>query len=193
MRISHFCAALPRIQQALLATALGLSAGAAQANDSFEALFPPPQFPEPREAPSPEELLDQNFVFVSEEHAKLIDQRRNLGVLGPDLMGDQTNLQTGSTEFIHTDISLPGNSGLPVELIRRFSVEPKRGEPGLRPAAFADWELDVPYLSGTFSTRTGWQVVAVGGSTTARCSVTQPQFAVPPQQARGGCLSLPGA
>lgn len=41
--------------------------------------------------------------------------------LGPDLFGDKLNLYNGSFSFEHTDISLPGNSALPVALTRTHS------------------------------------------------------------------------
>ncbi|MBK8069011.1 MAG: RHS repeat-associated core domain-containing protein [Rhodanobacteraceae bacterium] len=157
-----------------------LASGVASADAWFEAQFPPPQVA--AVVPIPAEILaDQSLIFVSEEHAKLIDQRRNLAALGPDLMGEQVNLQTGALSFVHTDIDLPGNSGLPVRLLRRFTVEPKRGNDNLRLAAFADWEMDVPYLSGTFAASTGWVVSAPGGHTMQRCAVPLAIQAVPPQ------------
>ena len=178
-----------RARAALVLSTLILGLGtsttpALAATPSFQELFPPPM-PQPAERPRPIESQssDQAAVLPGEEHAKLIDQRRNLGSMGPDLMGDRTNFQTGSTEFVHIDISLPGNDALPVELIRRYSIKPRaRQEPSLREAAFADWELDVPYLSGVFARRTGWQVATQGGSTSNRCSVTDQSFAVPPEQ-----------
>jgi len=154
---------------------------AAQAETDFAALFPPPA-PRVDQTPLPQEVLaDQSFAFVGEEHAKLINEARNLAALGPDLFGDQTNLQTGSTEFIHTDIDLPGNNGLPVRLQRRFTAASKRGLNLVRPAAFADWELDVPYLSGEFADAIGWRVdVGAGQSSDQRCSITAPAHTVPP-------------
>lgn len=163
-----------------IALACLLVSGAVSADALFEAQFPPLQTD--AVVPIPAAVLaDQSLIFVSEEHAKLIDQRRNLGALGPDLMGEQVNLQTGSVSFVHTDIDLPGNSGLPVRLLRRFTVEPKRGSDNLRLAAFADWEVDVPYLSGTFAQSTGWVVSAPGGHTVQRCAVPLATRAVPPQ------------
>jgi YD repeat-containing protein len=156
-------------------------APAVQAETDFAALFPPPA-PRVDQTPLPKEVLDdQSFAFVGEEHHKLIDQARNLAALGPDLFGDQTNLQTGSTEFIHTDIDLPGNNGLSVRLQRRFTAASKRGLTQVRQAAFADWELEVPYLSGEFATENGWQVQTEGSAITKqRCSATEPFRALPP-------------
>jgi hypothetical protein len=184
MRSRRFVALLVfsgRYSRLAMAATLSLLACTAQADAPFEALFPPPAAVS-SSAPLPESVLvDQTFAFIGEEHAKLIDQGRNIAALGPDLFGDQTNIQTGTTEFIHTDIDLPGNDVLPVQLIRRFSVSAKRSEPGIRQGAFADWELEVPYLSGEFASSTGWQLaMAGGGFTNQRCSVTASSGTVPP-------------
>jgi hypothetical protein len=52
--------------------------------------------------------------------------------------------------FRHADISLLGNSALPVALVRSLGVAHK--DLPVRDQAFADWELDIPRLSGVFST-----------------------------------------
>lgn len=73
------------------------------------------------------------------------------------LSGEQVSLYDGRLSFRHVDISLPGNSGLPVELARRWS----QGG-GRRPQrqAFEDWDLDVPYVSSVVSRTHGWRVLA---------------------------------
>lgn len=47
-----------------------------------------------------------------------------------ELFGDKTNLATGETEFLVTDVSIPGNNALPVAIERQFSVEAKGGKTG---------------------------------------------------------------
>ncbi len=57
------------------------------------------------------------------------------------LMGDKIDKKTGLLQFEHVDVSLPGNSALPVEIRRVFSYrEESKGE-------LAGWELDVPKIS----------------------------------------------
>lgn len=82
---------------------------------------------------------------------------------GPDLFGDRINLFNGALSFEQTDLSLPGNSALPVALVR--STNP--GRSAFIRGQFGDWDLEVPRLGGTFSALQGW-VTSSGG--TNRCS-----------------------
>jgi YD repeat-containing protein len=120
-------------------------------------------------------------VTIPQEYDKTIKSAEVVGSLGADLFGDQTNLYTGSTSFIVTDVRVPGNSALPMAVGRRFVIE-DRGDlktPGL----FADWELEIPHLHGIFAktgpSDIGWQVSTYQQSY-ARCSVSSEQSAMPP-------------
>jgi len=53
-------------------------------------------------------------VSIYDEQRKPLRGSESVSALGPDLFGDQVSLYTGSLEFVQTDVSLPGNSGLPV-------------------------------------------------------------------------------
>lgn len=104
-----------------------------------------------------------------EEYDKLINKRQAVGTLGPDLFGDQLSFYTGSLSFSQSDISLPGNSSLPVEVTRMLSIEAHRG--GGFPhhdSPMGDWDLDLPNISGTFATTQGW--VGANGAPATRCS-----------------------
>eukprot|EP00456_Euglypha_rotunda_P017724 TRINITY_DN16131_c2_g1_i3.p1 TRINITY_DN16131_c2_g1~~TRINITY_DN16131_c2_g1_i3.p1 ORF type:complete len:1017 (-),score=179.54 TRINITY_DN16131_c2_g1_i3:31-3081(-) len=86
--------------------------------------------------------------------------------------GDELSLYQGTVTFNNTDISVPGNSQLPVELRRTFAVQDRRETTSL-PATgllggFGDWNLDIPNLHGSFAASTGWQVE--GGNPNSRCS-----------------------
>lgn len=56
------------------------------------------------------------------EQGKLVRAGEAVGTLGADLFGDKVNLYTGTVEFIQTDVSLPGNSALPVSVGRRLAT-----------------------------------------------------------------------
>ena len=75
---------------------------------------------------------------------------------GTDLFGDQINLYDGSLQFNQTDLTIKGNSDLPVTLSR--SAVPGKNE---KITAFGkqlgDWKFDVPRIGGTFSVLTGWR------------------------------------
>lgn len=100
------------------------------------------------------------------------DKRAEVGErltgLGLDLLGDSIDPHTGSISFQHTDINLPGNSGLPVSLTRKLSqsyfyslsVD----------AEFGDWNYDVPRLHVT----TAYAVNAWAGT---RCTNPASTFA----------------
>ena len=73
---------------------------------------------------------------------------------GPNLLGDSVDLNTGALAFKHTDISIPGNSSLPVAITRtRQKSFGYYGSGGLSvPTAttnpeFGDWKLEVPRIS----------------------------------------------
>ena len=88
---------------------------------------------------------------------------------GPSLMGDRVNDFDGSLSFVHTDLSIPGIPGLPVEFTRRHTAGRSffiRGELG-------DWDLETPRITGVYTGSRGW----VGGTgTERRCS----EFGRPP-------------
>ncbi len=89
---------------------------------------------------------------------------------GTDLFGDKVNLFNGALEFEHTDLSLPGNSKLPVALVRHHTP----GQSNDIRGQFGDWDLEAPRIGGTFTIARGW-VTTSGG--TNRCS----GFSLPPK------------
>ncbi|MCH6484868.1 RHS repeat protein [Pseudoxanthomonas sp. LH2527] len=114
-----------------------------------------------------------------EEYSSLIKSREAVGALGPDLFGDQVSFSSGVLSFNATDVSVPGNSSLPVAVSRSFTAENRRGR--LNDAPFADWEIELPRIEGVYAAATGW----VSGSPYTpqqRCSVTTTNPAMPPGQ-----------
>ncbi|MFO1327129.1 MAG: RHS repeat-associated core domain-containing protein [Rubrivivax sp.] len=96
---------------------------------------------------------------------------------GPDLFGDRVNLFNGTLEFEHTDLSLPGNSALPVALVRHHVAGRSERVVG----QFGDWDLEAPRIGGTFAAIEGW-VTTTGG--TSRCS----SYSAPPSVSRPDVL-----
>src|SRR6185312_921082 len=98
-----------------------------------------------------------------------IHDSQTVSPLGDDFFGDSTNLYNGQTSFEVTDVSIPGNSSLPVALSRHLAIADQRemiqGGDGLH--GFSDWNFDVPYIEGTFTHQDGWTLLPGG---TARCS-----------------------
>ena len=56
------------------------------------------------------------------EYYKKIKSGEGLAPLTSSLFGDSISPSSGSTEFVVTDIDLPGNNALPVRLQRRLAV-----------------------------------------------------------------------
>ncbi|MEM1035628.1 MAG: RHS repeat-associated core domain-containing protein [Pseudomonadota bacterium] len=74
-----------------------------------------------------------------------LNAAERLTVFGDDMFGDAIDPHTGALSFSQTDISIPGNSDLPVALTRKMSS-------GMRydndvNVEFGDWEIDVPRIT----------------------------------------------
>ena len=146
-------------------------------------------------------------VKIPEEYEKTVKATQVIGALGADLFGESTSFYTGATTFSTVDVSLPGNSGLPVEIRRSFAVQSRatvaRGQVLGREGSFGEWDLDIPYLHGIFILNRGWQVM--GGATGAsdrRCSLSDGSDPQPPNHEEGwepheywygNSLHMPGA
>jgi YD repeat-containing protein len=125
-------------------------------------------------------LLADTTIYA--EQSKLIRANESVTALGPDLFGDQVNLYTGTIEFVHTDVSLPGNNSLAVRAGRRFVANREWPNTAGTPKAglFEDWDLDIPHIHGIFSgqdrSKSGWDANATDAGT--RCS----NYGPPPNQ-----------
>lgn len=86
-----------------------------------------------------------------EEYDKFIQSRHTVSAHGPDLFGDRVNAYNNTLSFSVTDISLPGNSSLPVALTRTFDVV-TRNYYAVNASSIADWGLD-----HDASGRSGWR------------------------------------
>ncbi len=89
---------------------------------------------------------------VHEKAIERISEAREVGPLKVDgMFGDSLSMYNGSVDFGVADVSVPGNSGLPVELRRRFNVADRRETTIVtwfdHFGGFAEWDLDIPYLS----------------------------------------------
>ena len=110
-----------------------------------------------------------------EDYSKFIHKRSGVSVVGPEGFGDTVSLYNGALSFSVTDISVPGNSALPVALTRTLSVS-QRSDFYIYDDPLADWDLDVPRISGVY------------GSTwpNTRCSSTTAGTAAPTVTVTGG-------
>lgn len=133
-----------------------------------------------------------------QEYDKRLRAAEQVAPLTSDVFGEQVNLYDRSASFEHVDISLPGNSALPVELRRKLDVRPLPQLLNARPELFGgvgNWEIGVPYITGTFDSAYGWNSTAAGA--TARCSTNFYPHTNPPHRIEdiwsGYSVVIPGA
>jgi RHS repeat-associated protein len=101
---------------------------------------------------------------VTDEYAKLLHETETINPVDAGMFGEEVSLANGTAEFSATDLSMPGNFALPVAVGRRLAVE-DRSLGYLR--GFGEWDLDVPYISGTVARDVGWLMADGTGN---RCS-----------------------
>ncbi len=105
-------------------------------------------------------------VELPEEFSKLVTATSQVKGLNTGLAGDEVNLYSGSLGFTQTDISVPGNSALPVEVTRRLSTG--QGSDGFH-GFFGDWDLSIPSIHGVFPLGSKW-AFGTGAIYGTRCS-----------------------
>ncbi len=142
---------------------------------------PPIPAPPAHTPPKPQPVTPQagvvplntlSTVDASIDYADLIRSQSAVGSLDGGLLGESIDYYTGQTDFVATDVSLPGNNALPVAVGRRYHVANHAG--GVLAGAFGDWDLEIPHIEGVVATATGWTIPGAGPD--ARCTY----FAAPP-------------
>jgi hypothetical protein len=76
------------------------------------------------------------------EYDRLIRSQRSVGSLDSNLFGESVDYYTGQTDFVVTDVSLPGSFALPVRVGRRYHVTNHAGGV-LQPVVFRRVRLAV--------------------------------------------------
>jgi len=164
-----------------------VAAIAALVLSTFSALVPAfdPEFDPDREPRA------AGGTTITEGYDSVLKGVQTIDMLGADLFGEQTNLSNGATSFAATDVSLDTNSGLPVSVGRKLvmnalSLDEHGGTTESAKQIFGQyWELDVPYMRGTFDARVGWITW-----TSARCSTTNGNFFPPGANGIGSWSSI---
>jgi RHS repeat-associated protein len=103
-----------------------------------------------------------------EEFGKRLRAAQEVTPLRNDAFGDAVSLYNGETTFTNVDISIPAGTQLPVELRRTLKVEERKLGSGDNVRGFAEWDVDVPYVTGTFTYELGWKMDTPNGYD--RCS-----------------------
>lgn len=115
----------------------------------------------------------QGAYNLHEKGIERLNEASKIAPLSVDtLFGEQVSRFNGGAEFFSVDISVPGNSGLPVELRRVLKVDDRSKVNGFHLGGFAEWDLDLPRLSSEAATAKGWR--PSGGTVAQRCSVPGP-------------------
>jgi hypothetical protein len=138
------------ITAALISTLLLASSTASLAQASFN--MQPLAAPEidPDGVPQINEAgLSNADLAPWENYRDYLKKRAGLSSAGPDAFGDEVSLSNGGLSFSVTDISVPGNSALPVALTRTFEVA-HRPEFYLYDRPMTDWDLDLPRIHGVY-------------------------------------------
>lgn len=121
---------------------------------------------------------------VWEEFDKRIERSRPVAPLGSDLLGDRVSLSDGSLSFAATDVEIAGNDRLPVAFSRTYAVKDRFQLPTDLP--LADWDLDLPSISGVFAP--DW-LSSSPATPHQRCSITSAMHAIPRAPTWGGYTS----
>lgn len=103
--------------------------------------------------------VSANAASVLDNYNSRLKAAQVIEPLGMEDFGQAVSLQDGSLSFSVTDISVPTN-GLPVTFgrrlnIRAFSVDELGGGTSFASMPATPWEMDVPYMSGTFEASYG--------------------------------------
>lgn len=99
-----------------------------------------------------------------ERYNREIRDASTIAALDGGLFGESVSPRDGSTTFRVVDVSVPTNSGLAVEVGRRLDVgaiftniQGRRSGAASEVSQFGKyWQLDVPYMVGTFDALRGW-------------------------------------
>ncbi len=98
-------------------------------------------------------------IDPSMEYAKRVDAARNVEALEEGAFGDRVSPYSGTTEFIVTDIDVPGNSQLPVRVSRVLDIALQPQTTSAYDAllgGMGNWDVDVPHLAATFPGSSEW-------------------------------------
>lgn len=96
----------------------------------------------------------QGMRYPWEEYDKLIQRKTDMTALESGLLGDSVDMYSGSVGFSATDLSLPG-TGIPIDVSRSMTPS-NRADYYYDDLPMADWNLELPRLSGVFMGATGW-------------------------------------
>ena len=108
-------------------------------------------------------LAKAQSIAIEYEYPKKIEAANRFSPLNSTAFGNSTDDATGRTVFSNVDIDLPGNNALQVRLGRRIPIDYRYFDQEL--GGIGNWDIDVPYIEGTFSKLYGWSVAPASSLT----------------------------
>ena len=91
-------------------------------------------------------------------------QTAGLDVLDASIFGDHVDIDTGALSFMHVDVSIPGNSGLPVQLGRSLSpLSAGWGNLSADSLGFGNWDATIPHIRQNYLDHNGPQLDRCSG------------------------------
>lgn len=121
---------------------------------------------------TPSNLVDIRYETL------LKDPKRNMATPGQEF-GEQINNQNGALSFSVVDVSIPGNSSLPVEFRRELDVTTPVGRLDSSVTALRDWDLGIPRIEASYDSQTGWSS-SDPARKTKNCSIASQNYVEPP-------------
>lgn len=107
-------------------------------------------------------LPDAKAQAIIDQYNHRLQSSQTVSPLGPDLFGDQVDMRDGNTTFSVTDVQVPSNGSIPISIGRNLVVSAQyQDRQGLSVVRHDQqfgqfWDLDVPYMKGTFDLMRGW-------------------------------------
>lgn len=94
------------------------------------------------------------------EYSKRIEATQHISALENGFSGEHVSLSNGATSFSVTDIDVPGNFALPVQLARRLAIE-LQPQDDIQPydallRGAGNWDVEVPFMAATYPSSSGW-------------------------------------
>ena len=102
------------------------------------------------------QTTDPGGPTPASEASLAIKADEQLADAGGTSVGDIVDLFTGSLSFQQTDVSLPGNSVLPVDVTRHFDAGIRSALPTTSNLPFGTWDFNIPRITAVLASNAPW-------------------------------------
>lgn len=120
------------------------------------------------------EVLNKDYGYNYNE-INNVDPK--VATLTTGLLGDTIDPASGSIKFTQTDVSIPGNFNIPVQITRTLS-DPSSWHTNTQ--EFGNWSLDIPHVRSTYASKNGDYKTAYwpNGEACSRPLNSNPNFSI---------------